>query len=182
MAISIHVPREGHDASGFNTFLRAICISIHVPREGHDLNRAALAVFKDISIHVPREGHDEAVYAHFNNTLGFQSTCPARGTTQRRAGCSGHLTAFQSTCPARGTTTTGGGCPPPSAHFNPRAPRGARPHDLAGLREVCVISIHVPREGHDRRRDPAKHSGQPISIHVPREGHDTTINHLLGKE
>ena len=56
---------------------------------------------------------------------------------------------FQSTCPARGTTVK----------------EVAR----AG---VGVISIHVPREGHDAQ---LAHSvcGRDISIHVPREGHDT---------
>ena len=34
-----------------------------------------------------------------------------------------------------------------------------------------MISIHVPREGHDRHR-PAADGDRGISIHVPREGHD----------
>ena len=82
--------------------------------------------------------------------LIFQSTCPARGTTNqyyRKAKSSdisihvpreGHdhpltrvvypVAAFQSTCPARGTTW-----------FPCR------------LSRCSSISIHVPREGHDLR-------------------------------
>ena len=81
--------------------------------------------------------------------LYFQSTCPARGTTDgrvyqsTRVGLSIHvpreghdfgqiasaglLVHFQSTCPARGTTRNG--------HYHAAA--------------HSAISIHVPREGHD---------------------------------
>ena len=81
-AISIHVPREGHDlqcvkmcailfvfqstcpARGTTRQRRAVRqeqldISIHVPREGHDLSPCVVAASAGIiSIHVPREGHD----------------------------------------------------------------------------------------------------------------------------
>ena len=81
-AISIHVPREGHDNSyhqdskrlqDFNpraprgarrkngrdqTHERDI--SIHVPREGHDCRQRQYHFSSaKISIHVPREGHDK---------------------------------------------------------------------------------------------------------------------------
>ena len=60
---------------------RGRVISIHVPREGHD----ALAEFSGgamvISIHVPREGHDPAYHRLGDGHDAFQSTCPARGTT-----------------------------------------------------------------------------------------------------
>ena len=36
--ISIHVPREGHDAATNAANSAAAAISIHVPREGHDLS------------------------------------------------------------------------------------------------------------------------------------------------
>ena len=170
--ISIHVPREGHDLGVFSSGREAQIISIHVPREGHDwdfLQRAiGLWSFQStcpargttnfysppwgdgvISIHVPREGHDPTRFfpraapkPHFNpraprgarlrRPVGsrtrrrFQSTCPARGTTQITVVflcCS----QFQSTCPARGTTLV---------------------TDV--LHYAGNISIHVPREGHDR--------------------------------
>ena len=56
-------------------------ISIHVPREGHDAGHAARDLHGPISIHVPREGHDAAQYATMSINELFQSTCPARGTT-----------------------------------------------------------------------------------------------------
>ncbi len=34
--ISIHVPREGHDAAKSHNVSQKVLISIHVPREGHD--------------------------------------------------------------------------------------------------------------------------------------------------
>ena len=83
-------------------------------------------------------------------------------------------------------------------HFNPRAPRGARQQILVNRRGdsifqstcpargttrrllvrclVRLISIHVPREGHDRLAGWAYPPRPAISIHVPREGHDLATN------
>ena len=36
LRISIHVPREGHDAEASDAIAQSSGISIHVPREGHD--------------------------------------------------------------------------------------------------------------------------------------------------
>ena len=104
--------------------------------------------------------------------MEFQSTCPARGTTRSFAWLYRPRHQFQSTCPARGTTE----------------------NDFIVVIGV-LISIHVPREGHDQSstgnslccwdfnpRAPrgARHAVHwvaadvvAISIHVPREGHDT---------
>ena len=38
--------------------------------------------------------------------------------------------------------------------------------------KVSTISIHVPREGHDRLIADEVNANNFISIHVPREGHD----------
>ena len=58
-AISIHVPREGHDARTHTRESVNLIISIHVPREGHDDFIGCVAWGQNgISIHVPREGHD----------------------------------------------------------------------------------------------------------------------------
>ena len=101
-------------------------ISIHVPREGHDKKAAEEAKAEAISIHVPREGHDKL---------------------RPRAGdCA---TTFQSTCPARGTTNVAPQSEQTRSHFNPRAPRGARPMRAFATIAGMYISIHVPREGHD---------------------------------
>ena len=103
--ISIHVPREGHDVFSCGCIGQPYAISIHVPREGHDARpRSAAPYRRRISIHVPREGHDISSGMNLAETVSFQSTCPARGTTalygQRRT----PHNLFQSTCPARGTT------------------------------------------------------------------------------
>ena len=102
----------------------------------------------------------------------FQSTCPARGTTahSRRSGRGGSV--FQSTCPARGTTRQDKKEPHEQTNFNPRAPRGARPLRFAFQMQRFMISIHVPREGHDIFGNELRGNGI-ISIHVPREGHDS---------
>ena len=56
-------------------------------------------------------------------------------------------------------------------YFNPRAPRGARPRIVRRRGKLIIISIHVPREGHDNYLATCT-PRQLISIHVPREGHD----------
>ena len=57
-------------------------------------------------------------------------------------------------------------------YFNPRAPRGARLAEANGFTTDPVISIHVPREGHDVGLWRLHRDEVLISIHVPREGHD----------
>ena len=126
-----------------------------------------------ISIHVPREGHDFMSSTQSLEIELFQSTCPARGTTHLEVH-QDNQQEFQSTCPARGTTLT--------------------PEETSLT--VTSISIHVPREGHDKLppalagsslnfnpraprgarlflRYGGRH-GAAISIHVPREGHDAS--------
>ena len=129
------------------------------------------------------------------------------------------LLLFQSTCPARGTTKVRYGLFHGFCNFNPRAPRGARrgirnaEAERREFQSTCpargttteptarivssVISIHVPREGHDfiaigiisrpikfQSTCPARGTTRLvcldlrrfyISIHVPREGHDNRI-------
>ncbi len=120
---------------------------------------------------MPREGHDAQELINGAGQAKFQSTCPARGTTARRL-------LYDYSC----------------QNFNPRAPRGARLDCYAAGLCPVLISIHVPREGHDysymfsRNRPSRFQSTCPargttdvllasldakgISIHVPREGHD----------
>ena len=58
------------------------------------------------------------------------------------------------------------------SYFNPRAPRGARQALVFAASMLRVISIHVPREGHDILFSLLPPIVSRISIHVPREGHD----------
>ena len=94
VTISIHVPREGDDASiaklppgqlkfqstspvrgttkRINADVLFISISIHVPREGDDDAMDFASIDLEISIHVPREGDDHndtvpmPLDSHFN--------------------------------------------------------------------------------------------------------------------
>ena len=50
--ISIHVPREGHDAFTACVMVKSDDISIHVPREGHDM--AGVITARSIDYFYPR--------------------------------------------------------------------------------------------------------------------------------
>ena len=152
-------------------------ISIHVPREGHDAIALAMPGNVFISIHVPREGHDPTTIIGTHRGLEFQSTCPARGTTNLAISNTSEK-KFQSTCPARGTTrliflpTTA------VLHFNPRAPRGARPSPPIPGRRDIRISIHVPREGHDPYLEYLKDcESNYFNPRAPRGARHKRINH-----
>ena len=71
------------------------------------------------------------------------------GARQERVAAHARSIRFQSTCPVRGTTSFGTPAPGTTADFNPRAPYGARPLRLGVAVKAEVISIHVPRTGHD---------------------------------
>ncbi len=72
-----------------------------------------------------------------------------RGTTAPLQAPAWRRLVFQSPCPVRGTTRQRKAPCPPGRHFNPRAPCGARPViESLGLLSV-LISIPVPRAGHD---------------------------------
>ena len=79
-----------------------------------------------ISIHVPREGHDGIDVADVLRVRHFNPRAP-RGARPIRTLRFRGIISFQSTCPARGTTATEWWTLPRRS-----------------------ISIHVPREGHDR--------------------------------
>ena len=168
--ISIHVPREGHDDATKRS-VELVAISIHVPREGHDSFNERYFNDFTISIHVPREGHDRQSRRKTIAFSVFQSTCPARGTTMTvTRSCVG--STFQSTCPARGTTSGGGGAKSVPLKFQSTCPARGTTKVAAAARRPRNISIHVPREGHDKQLKSVDGKLDYISIHVPREGHD----------
>ena len=124
--------------------------------------------------------------------VGFQSTRPARGAT-RKGGEEARNRLFQSMRPARGATRAGRARANAAKHFNPRAPRGARPYIPRVVGQAVNISIHAPREGRDmhfplhtlsmvfQSTRPARGATEVkkqwlsfgnISIHAPREGRD----------
>ena len=81
-----------------------------------------------ISTHVPRTGHDGRSSSSLYALDVFQSTRPLRGATIVDGLRDDDKDKFQSTCPVRGTT------------FRPSG-------SLLGR----LISIHVPRTGHDSK-------------------------------
>ena len=149
MPISIHAPREGCDGIGVQIDVHLLLISIHAPREGCDWVKARRA-------------------AYFTE---FQSTHPARGATwptddideaarisihAPREGCdmarSGlrRLTWISIHAPREGCDLFLLSVDIDSTNFNPRTPRGVRPHHIIDLYLCAFISIHAPREGCDR--------------------------------
>ena len=81
VSISIHVPREGHDAHTLmldppGEQFQSTCPARGTTGGGHQRPEG-----HGISIHVPREGHDPLCIVPLTVPLTFQSTCPARGTT-----------------------------------------------------------------------------------------------------
>ena len=125
-AISIHVPREGHDTSRSRASRRS---STHFypraprgarlprtqqfppnwkflstcPARGTTYKPLAIYINNGTSIHVPREGHDVALAFLLAFWMYFYPRAPrgARHVAQKNQGF-GEL--FLSTCPARGTT------------------------------------------------------------------------------
>ena len=169
--ISIHVPREGHDPSQAERSMRRCDFNPRAPRgarrQGGAPHRAAPPYFNPraprgarrrttrrttaaaaISIHVPREGHDKSSTGQISGKIYFNPRAP-RGARHRR----------QADKPA---------C---ARHFNPRAPRGARPPCRSQARRECHFNPRAPRGA---RLVSTQHLYSPIliSIHVPREGHD----------
>ena len=100
--ISIHAPREGSDLRAQSRRPHA-GISIHAPREGSDLD-ACIAAHANYDFY-PRSprGERRAVGLTPAAFVGFLSTLPARGATDRYHRVGG-LTIFLSTLPARGAT------------------------------------------------------------------------------
>ena len=146
--ISIHVPREGHDSHKRGQQRNGGYFNPRAPRGARLNSPLNFALYGHFNPRAPR-GARHPQHLHPQHLHRFQSTCPARGTTEYLSTVflynfisihvprEGHdlltivvlpsLMAFQSTCPARGTTVG---------------------HTDSG--RVQAISIHVPREGHDR--------------------------------
>ena len=79
--ISIHVPREGHDGPEIYNDAKEIYFNPRAPRGARQGYLHTIFIAGKISIHVPREGHDPLESEFYDVGVQFQSTCPARGTT-----------------------------------------------------------------------------------------------------
>ena len=106
-----------------------------------------------------------------DNQPRFQSTCPLRGTTLEVRNGIAQLAVISIHVPLAGHDYHGTAQNLSVAHFNPRAPCGARHIRQFGAYTPNEISIHVPLAGHDNDADNLS-SGSSISIHVPLAGHD----------
>ena len=125
------MPREGHDiAAAGHTEYGAI--SIHVPREGHDAaTKTPHIQFKTFQSTCPARGTTPEI-SRLIVRQQFQSTCPARGTTDdgnaqlRWLDISIHV-------PREGHDALNDEIRATAVNFNPRAPRGARPVVLGAV-------------------------------------------------
>ena len=172
-------------------------ISIHVPREGHDVKLYFMtSAYRNFNPRAPRGAR--LVYRSSSSfPPRFQSTCPARGTTQyspvlpglylisihvpreghdyREATSSKGRYGFQSTCPARGTTTL---AQPPFFYnyiFQSTCPaRGTTERRYHRRQHRQNFNPRAPR-GARQLSNACATATAGISIHVPREGHDSGI-------
>ena len=170
--ISIHAPRAGSDLTGMSDPEKWIRFQSTLPVRGAtSFSRAAFAgscYFNPrspcgerrgagrrirgnrlISIHAPRAGSDIQKLAFLSDSLGFQSTLPVRGATQRQKN-RWELFYISIHAPRAGSDDeprAGRGVP---RDFNPRSPCGERrefgQYATAASQQ---ISIHAPRAGSD---------------------------------
>ena len=103
--ISIHAPREGGDPGNAAAAMKLTVFQSTPPRGGGRLQQCLQPPVRPvISIHAPREGGDRP-YLRLGLGEGISIHAPARGATW--------TSAARMTC---------------LRHFNPRPPRGGRPH------------------------------------------------------
>ena len=105
-------------------FTQGTAISIHAPREGSDHHPGGVLRPDPghISIHAPREGSDLAELDLFAAVLGFQSTLPVRGATQKGyvGRCRLHVISIHA--PREGSDGGLSWRPKSRPNFNPRSP------------------------------------------------------------
>ena len=126
-AISIHVPREGHDKIPSMSAIWCMDFNPRAPRGARPWCRCCRFLGRPyFNPRAPR-GARLACILSATLTLHFNPRAP-RGARRNIFLLICNIPQFQSTCPARGTTI------------------GCRFQDADQ-----IISIHVPREGHDQR-------------------------------
>ena len=148
-AISIHVPREGHDDTGTARHQRERRFQSTCPARG-TTGRVITGIVpeRDFNPRAPRGARLRDFYGDDPKSL-FQSTCPARGTTKMIMMSLTNIFDFNPRAP-RGARHRGNQYMLLHVYdFNPRAPRGARQDRFILAAGDVYISIHVPREGHD---------------------------------
>ena len=170
----------------------ASLISIHAPRVGRDLPGWRNALTGRISIHAPRVGRDGRGQVDSDGCSDFNPRAPC-GARQYLMVLISQLYPFQSTRPVWGATprvkqphlgwnisihaprvgrdSTLDPHQSPPAHFNPRAPCGARLHAASPPPRSPPFQSTRPVWGATTSSNP-KHHKDGISIHAPRVGRD----------
>ena len=201
--ISIHAPRAGSDLTGMSDPEKWIRFQSTLPVRGAtSFSRAAFAgscYFNPrspcgerrgagrrirgnrlISIHAPRAGSDIQKLAFLSDSLGFQSTLPVRGATQRQKN-RWELFYISIHAPRAGSDdepAAGRGVP---RDFNPRSPCGERrefgQYATAASQQ---ISIHAPRAGSDYAAGDYRYNAPGFQSTLPVRG-ATGINLTAGR-
>ena len=201
--ISIHAPRAGSDLTGMSDPEKWIRFQSTLPVRGAtSFSRAAFAgscYFNPrspcgdrrgagrrirgnrlISIHAPRAGSDIQKLAFLSDSLGFQSTLPVRGATQRQKN-RWELFYISIHAPRAGSDDeprAGRGVP---RDFNPRSPCGERrefgQYATAASQQ---ISIHAPRAGSDYAAGDYRYNAPGFQSTLPVRG-ATGINLTAGR-
>ncbi len=104
------------------------------------------------------------------------TACTAPSRPRRKSCCRRYSGAYRQAVPGKKPTHTGRDIhrcvgQAHDAHFNPRAPYGARPACLVSLCPQASISIHAPHTGRDVYLQLLE-QGLEISIHAPHTGRD----------
>ena len=147
--ISIHAPRVGRDKVDLAPLGYSPKFQSTRPVWGATDSLVGWLYITTISIHAPRVGRDHWKSSYSLVLIVISIHAPRVGRDRRRQ--------------PRGFL---------QAHFNPRAPCGARPDCFVPARSPRAISIHAPRVGRDLGGFGNGIQYNGISIHAPRVGRD----------
>ena len=196
VVISIHVPREGDDATTppsrspkpnfyprpprggrpfrFLSFQRVHAISIHVPREGDDVLGLLALPVSPISIHVPREGDDTLRYSAIAST-SISIHVPREGDDERPAPTGTKALPISIHVPREGDDFACALVVQGGSFLSTSPARGTTPRGYKSHYSAIYFYPRPPRGG---RQQPVCHPRRPgvISIHVPREGDDASAH------
>ena len=197
--ISIHSPLAGRDSHALILVITHPLFQSTRPSRGETTRAQQGQKVIPISIHSPLAGRDQKPYIFYIFLCIFQSTRPSRGETS--AGTYGAAGGkFQSTRPSRGETrvvdcvcafdiisihsplagrdTNRGRRIKADWHFNPLAPRGARPMIRLWAYSLTIFQSTRPSRG-ETHKVPLGPKAKKISIHSPLAGRDHTGYNIL---
>ena len=169
--ISIHAPLVGRDAADVGRPGAPRDFNPRAPRGARPVESSSGSQRRHISIHAPLVGRDDRLVAFAASPFNFNPRAPrgARHGLLLLSAQDGQISihaplvgrdspenppapcaqAFQSTRPSWGATWKPRRRTSSSRHFNPHAPRGARPRKRQRRPVGILISIHAPLVGRD---------------------------------